>query len=391
MRKMKESGIEWIGDIPENWETRRLKFFAEISSGEYMPSIEYVCDGSYPIIGSNGEIGRTNKLNNTEKVIVTGRVGTIGSVMLVNKAWITDNTLIIDPVNICLDYLFYLITCFDFQTMLTNTAQPLITATKLKNKHIPIPPKGEAKIIASFLSEKCEKIEQINKKQKKLIERLKDYKQALITETVTKGLDPDVEMKDSGADWIGELPKHWELTRIKNECISLNHLRKPLSAEQRKSDLGLYDYYGASGVIDKIDEYNVDDTVLLIGEDGANLLLRNLPLVYKAEGKFWVNNHAHILKVKANNDYTYFSYLLEAGDYAPYISGSAQPKLTKSNLMSFLIVRPPLTEQIKIGRYLNNRCTQIEKIIGLKQKIIDKLEAYKKSLIYEVVTGKKEV
>ena len=172
----------------------------------------------------------------------------------------------------------------------------------------------------------------------------------------------------------------------------MDYLREPISAENRKNELGLYDYYGASGVIDKIDDYNVDDKVLLIGEDGANLVMRNLPLVYKAEGKFWVNNHAHILKPLANNCYSYMAYMLEAGDYTHYITGSAQPKLSQDNIKNFIIPMPrDYTEQQTIADYLGEKCADIDSLIQTKQSKIDSLKEYKKSIIYEYVTGKREV
>ena len=152
-----------------------------------------------------------------------------------------------------------------------------------------------------------------------------------------------------------------------------------MSAENRANDQGLYDYYGASGVIDKIDDYNVDDTVLLIGEDGANLRMRNLPLVYRASGKFWVNNHAHILKVKPKHSYGFIAYALEAGDYNIYITGAAQPKLTQFNLMRFPLAIPPYNEQLQIERHLDKQCSMIDTIIFEKQSLIAELEAYKKS------------
>lgn len=194
------------------------------------------------------------------------------------------------------------------------------------------------------------------------------------------------EYKDSGIAWIGEIPSHWRISKIKNETFILDYLRQPISAENRNNTLGLYDYYGASGVIDKIDDYNVDDKVLLIGEDGANLVLRNLPLIYKAEGRFWVNNHAHILKVKDDNYYEYMYYMLEAGDYYLYITGSAQPKLSQDNMKNFLIPIPPLSEQQAIADYLDKKCGEIDELISLQEKIIEELKAYKQSVITEAVT-----
>ncbi len=194
------------------------------------------------------------------------------------------------------------------------------------------------------------------------------------------------EMKDSGVAWIGEIPKSWAISRIKNEFLNLDNLREPISAEKRDNKLGLYDYYGASGVIDKMDQYNVDDTVLLIGEDGANLRMRNLPLIYRASGKFWVNNHAHILKVKPDNSYSYMAYLLETGDYSVYITGSAQPKLSQFNLMNFKIVVPPVSEQEIIAKYLDTQCAEIDAVLDKTRTSIEEYKKLKQAIITQAVT-----
>lgn len=259
------------------------------------------------------------------------------------------------------------------------------------NSVLAIPPLAEQADIAEYLDRETDRIDAIIAEAKASIEEYKEWKASIIYEVVTKGLDPNVKLKDSGIEWVGEIPVHWVLSRIKNETENMDSLREPISAENRENKLGLYDYYGASGAIDKIDDYNVDDTVLLIGEDGANLRMRNLPLVYRASGKFWVNNHAHILKVLDRNNYGYMAYLLEAGDYNVYITGAAQPKLSQFNLMRFPIPMAPRCEQDAIEAYLDRRVTEIDNLIDDKMALIEDLEAYKKSLIFEVVTGKRKV
>jgi type I restriction enzyme S subunit len=263
--------------------------------------------------------------------------------------------------------------------------------SEMKQIVIPIPEFMTQTVIAAYLDEKCGTIDEIIAEAKASIEEYKAWKSSVIFEAVTKGLDQNAEMKDSGVEWIGKVPRHWRISRIKNECTNMDYLREPISAENRVNVQGTYDYYGASGVIDKIDDFNVDDTVLLIGEDGANLVYRNLPLVYRASGKFWVNNHAHILKVSVNNDYDFVAYMLEAGDYTNYITGSAQPKLSQFNLMRFPIPMPPLREQHTIATHLNKKCAAIDGIIAEKEALIADMEAYKKSLIFETVTGKRKV
>jgi len=194
------------------------------------------------------------------------------------------------------------------------------------------------------------------------------------------------KMKDSGIEWIGEIPEGWETCRIKNVVTCHDEWREPISADKRESSLKLYDYYGASGVIDTIDNYNVDSTVLLIGEDGANLRLRNLPLVYRASGKFWVNNHAHILVVPPRNDYSFIAHLLESGDFTNYITGSAQPKLSQFNLMRFPIAIPSLDEQKHISNYLDIECSRIDAMLTKTRSSIEEYKKLKQAVITQAVT-----
>ncbi len=209
---------------------------------------------------------------------------------------------------------------------------------------------------------------------------------------VTKGVRGEREMKDSGVEWIGEINHRFSLIKLKYICSILDQYRKPISADKRsQSGSVLYDYYGASGAIDKIDDYTIDDHVMLIGEDGANLRMRNLPLMYEVNGKAWINNHAHILKPTERVDFYYLFYALEELDINPYITGSAQPKLSQEKLQNIWVPLPDLEEQQEIATYIRSKCAKIDKLIAKKEQLIKELESYKKSLIYEVVTGKREV
>lgn len=194
------------------------------------------------------------------------------------------------------------------------------------------------------------------------------------------------KMKDSEVEWIGEIGCDFRIMRLKNVAYILDEYRKPISAENRnQAGEELYDYYGASGVIDKIAGYTIDDHVMLIGEDGANLLMRNLPLMYEVTGKAWINNHAHILKPKSNYDFYYLFYTLESVDITTYITGSAQPKLNQENLKNILIPVPDYEVQKKIAKYLDEKCSKIDAIIAKQETIIEKLKEYKLSIITETV------
>lgn len=178
-----------------------------------------------------------------------------------------------------------------------------------------------------------------------------------------------------------------EMKKVKYLFDILDEYRKPISAEKRtqNSDV-LYPYYGASGEIDKIDGYTIDDHVMLIGEDGANLRMRNLPLMYEVNGKAWINNHAHILKPRKGYDFDYAFIALESIDINPFITGSAQPKLNQENLKEIQIPIVDYDNQVKIARYLKEKCTEIDNLTADIQKQIDTLEQYKKSVITEAVT-----
>ena len=151
-----------------------------------------------------------------------------------------------------------------------------------------------------------------------------------------------------------------------------------------------YDYYGASGVIDKVENYLFDDELLLIAEDGANLVLRNLPLAIIARGKFWVNNHAHILKPRRGN-LEYLAVVMEGLNYTPWISGAAQPKLTQDRLMSISIAVPPRLEQDEIIARAKAQTSGLTAAIVRARRQIELVQEYRTRLIADVVTGKLDV
>jgi type I restriction enzyme S subunit len=203
---------------------------------------------------------------------------------------------------------------------------------------------------------------------------LREQKQTVVHKAVTTGGDG------------------WCKSCLKREFTNLNYMRRPVEASGR-SQKGkiLYDYYGASGVVDKIDDYIFEQTTLLIAEDGANLVLRNLPLIYIAMGRYWVNNHAHILSPKDSNDLGFMAYLLESIDYSGYITGAAQPKLSQDNLGRVPLDVPPLAEQKLIAASLDEQCGRIDKLIGKLNDEIALFIEYRTRLISDVVTGKLDV
>lgn len=410
MREMKNSGIEWIGEIPAEWGVFPARYaFSEVktknTSGEVKNALQfkfgtiipksnfdadnedYVADTitNYTIVEPRTIMINGLNLNYDLKSL---RVGLVHEKGVITSAYLA---LKPDENIINAEFANYLFKGYESKMAFHNMGAGIrltLGFKEFKNQPILVPEMAEQLKIIDFLDNACAEIDTVIEKTKATIEEYKKLKQSVITQAVTKGIRPNRPMKDSGIEWIGEIPVGWNVSKVKNECKCLDNLREPISAEQRQRNNPIYDYYGASGVIDKIDFYNVDDEVLLIGEDGANLVMRNLPLIYKAKGKFWVNNHAHILKPFIHNDYNYLAFLLEAGDYTNYITGSAQPKLSQEKIMNYPIVRVPLIEQQEIADYLDKKCSEIDELIAKKTSLLSELESYKKSLIYEYVTGK---
>lgn len=198
-------------------------------------------------------------------------------------------------------------------------------------------------------------------------------------------LPPYPQYKNSGTDWLGELPRHWQVKQVRHLFQNLDHRRIPLAGEDRASLDKLYPYYGASGIIDYVDNYLFDERLILVAEDGANLLSRSTPLAFLASGKYWVNNHAHILRPK-HGDIEYWVGALQIFDYTPLITGAAQPKLTGDRLNSIALPCPPEEEQTRIASFLREKTVHLDTLISKKQALVERLKEKRTALISRTVT-----
>ena len=412
-----DSGIEWIREIPKNWQLKKMKHFCSLKSGNgfshdlqgraglEVPFFK-VSDTNTPVnkvdmlyaqnTVSSQEVHDFKFTLHRPKSIVFPK---IGAALLLNKRNIIVNDSCIDNNMMSLSsnqsnhkFLYYAMLNVDFERHYRGGGTvPSINESEVGDILIAYPTLSEQHAIATFLDRKTGQIDELIRAKERKIELLGEYRASLINQAVTKGLDPNVEMKSSGVEWIGKIPKHWAISKVKHELESLDHMRVPLNSETRGSMKSkVYDYYGASGVIDKVETYIFNEPLILIGEDGANLYLRSTPLAFKATGKYWVNNHAHVLKPRHGN-IDYLTNMLQSLDYTHYISGAAQPKLTAGRLMNISVVIPPLSEQIQIADFINHKTKQIDELHSNEEQTIKLLKEYRQSLISEVVTGKIDV
>lgn len=405
----KDSGVKWLGDIPSHWELKHLRNFLTLFSEKGFGHSQLLS-----VTREKGVILRNkdDKEENHNFVPddLNGYKHLYPGDFVINKmkSWqgsygVSDYEGIVSPAYFTcklrgVDPHFFsrairskaYIGFFMQYSKGIRVDQWDLDPSSMKDIPFVLPPIDEQLRIVPYLDAATSKIDEAIAQQHQIISLLKERKKIVINHAVTKGLNPQVKQKETSIDWIGTIPEHWRLIQLRHTVTNHDNLRRPITADQRERTNPQYDYYGASGVIDKIDHYNVDDKVLLIAEDGANLVLRNLPLVYKAEGKFWVNNHAHILKPK-RNDYDFMAMVLEAADYTLSITGSAQPKLSQANLNAVKLPIPPIEEQIAIVNAITPKVDKIELAINQQMEMVALLEERKQIIINNVVTGKVKV
>jgi len=411
----KKSGVSWLGDVPAHWGVRRLKtVFSKIVGGSTPSSAEpSFWDGDVVWITPT-DVSKTQRLRTSLRritreglkscsselvppgsIIVTSRAP-VGNVALAETELCTNQgckALLSKDDSILPLYGLALMQVLkpEIQSLATGTTFTEISTSTLGDVPLPLPPLDEQAAIVQYLDYKYRRIQRYIGAKQKLIKLLEEQKRAITHDAVTRGIDGDVLLKPSGVEWIGDVPEHWRISRVKAEFQSLNRHRIPLSSTERgEMSLRTYDYYGASGIIDKVDNFLFEGELLLIAEDGANLVLRNLPLAIIARGRYWVNNHAHILKVRRGN-IEYLAAMMETLNYQPWISGAAQPKLTQDRIMSIAITVPPPEEQARIAAFLQVATQPLEAAIDHARREITLLHEYRSRLIADLVTGKLDV
>lgn len=407
--KMRDSGVLWLGEVPGHWNVQRIKtLFREKDerSGDGNRLILWLtrARGLLPQAEASSRLASAADLSKY-KVCRPGEL-----VMNRIQAWsgifaVSEYEGLVSP-----DYSVFATTerleprFFEQVFKTPVVVEQFLQASKgigsgFNRLYTPdfgaipvaFPPLPAQTAIVRFLDHADRRIRRYIRAKPKLIKLLEELKAAIMHCAVTRGLDPNVRLEPSGVEWLGEVPEHWKISRIKTEMQNLNTRPVPLSGPTRgEMTSRQYDYCGASGVIDKVDGYVFDDEVLLIAEDDANLLLRNLPLTIIARGKFWVNNHAHILKPPVGS-LEYFAALLECLDYTPWITGAAQPKLTQDRLMTVRIPVPPGAEQASIVAWIRNNTGHLRAAIDKGLRVIALLREFRTRLIADVVTGKLDV
>ena len=398
-RKMKDSGIEWIGEIPEGWEIAKAKYFIDISHGS-----DSKTQGFIPVYGSGSESFKTCGEYKEGPAVLIGRKGATLHIphYIEGKYWNVDTAFDVKSKSHCiLKFYYYLAACFDYKYYISQTTLPGMTQSNYYNMFLPVPSLSKQFQIATYLDAHGAAFDFLISKVRSSIEEYKKLKQAVITQAVTKGVRGEREMKDSGVEWIGEIPVEWSVQRIKT-IFSIRNERNFLPLEQ----VNLISLYTDKGVIQHCDiekttgnkASNADGYKKVCPNDMiVNIILCWMGAIGRSDYA-GVTSPAYDVyvpspEIECRFYHYYFRTLGFSGDCYKNGRGimAMRWRTYSDQFRSIKVVVPPLEEQKEIVDHLDAKCAEIDKLIAKKEQLVKELESYKKSLIYEVVTGKREV
>ena len=425
-REMRHSGIEWIGEIPKDWKVAKLKQLGSYING-YAFKPEDWTDSGKPIIriqDLTGSFSNPNYYNGTidsRYLITKGDIlvswaATLDAFIWRNEdGWLNQHIFKAVPNSRINPHFFYWLIKVAMDNMNNDNKHGIVmqhvTIGLFGNFLVGVPTFSEQQKIANYLDKVCGEVDEMIALQEQMIEELKAYKQSVITEAVTKGLNPNVAMKDSGIDWIGDVPDHWKLEPLKYCFGRRSEKNNPVKTKERLSlsiDKGVTLYAEKTTNLDRFKDdftqYQLaypNDIVLncmnmIVGAVGLSKYMGCVSPVYYV-----------IYPIRPDIDALYYSFLLNIptirGVYFSLGKGiyaiergegrvnTCRLKVSYDDFGRLDIPIPPIDEQKKITEFIQNKCSEIDSLIAIKQTKIESLKDYKKSVIYEYVTGKKEV
>ncbi len=415
--EMKDSGVQWIGDIPSDWNIKPLYACLDEINQKNNPVVTTNIlsltntDGVIPY-SERGNQGNKSKENFEEyKVVYPNTIVANSMNILIGSVGLSKYEGCVSPVyyvymakpQVDIRYMNYLFQMEPFQKRLRQFANGIleirlrVSSHDILHQKVAVPDYDEQQTIADYLDETCSKIDEIIAEAKASIGEYKELKQSVIFEAVTKGLDKNVEIKECSVNWLDEIPSTWESIRLKYLLTEINNrsetgTEQPLSVSQVMGVVPSYMISVANPTASYVGQKIVEPNDIVFNKLKAHL------------GVFFMSKYHGLVSpdyaVYRTNDKVipkYLEYLFHTSacisEFKKYISGVAEGlmRLYTSDLFNIRICLPKVDEQIEIVKYLDKRITEIDSLIAEKESLIKDLEAYKKSLIYEVVTGKRRV
>lgn len=402
----KDSGLEWLGMVPEHWEILPFKRGVSVNNGRDYKHVK--SEDGYPVIGSGGQFAYASDYLYDGEVILLGRKGTIDKPRYFSgKFWTVDTMFYAIPNQKCIaKYMYYQALTIPFSFYSTDTALPSMTQSDLGNHLMCFPPISEQRIIASYLDQKVGQIDALISEKEKMVEDLKAYRSSLITETVTKGLDKEVEMKDSGVEWIGKMPSKWTVSKLKYICkingrigfrgyttddlvsegngaftIGGKHISKNLLDLSSPEYISWEKYYESPEIMVKKGD-------IVSAQRGT---LGRTAYIDKEIGPATINPSLVLIN-DIIEDAKFLYWFMVSNSFLSMIefvnTATAVPMISQTQFGNTLIPLPPISEQHIIVEYLEKEISKIDTSISEIEHQLSDLKSYKSSLITEAVTGK---
>lgn len=389
---MLETNINWIGSIPKDWEFKKIKNCGSFKTGKDYKDLQL---GSIPVYGSSETpFEYVNKSLCNKKAIAVGRKGTIDQPFTTpNKFWAVDTCLYntVDNKNWNFQYVFYWIKIIPFKEIGTKTAVPSLTQTQVNNLPIAYPKLEQQTKIANYLDIETSKIDRKISILEQKFEKLEEYKQSIIFETVTKGLDSNIEMKDSGIDWIGDIPAHWDIFRLKDVVKYIN---------LPKAKVNTNNYLEIGDIDIKTKTYNITNKDKL-SVDTARLAPKGTLLISTVRpnrGGIVITKYKHPISAAfcaIKNPSKFWFYFVQTRGFMNELikmnMDATYPTCKDMDIIKQVVCVPTKAEQEKIADYLDSVCLNVDKKKEIIKKQINLLKEYKQTIIYEAVTGKMEI
>lgn len=380
-KEYRNTGHKLIGDIPYHWEARKIKFLANIQNGRDYKHVE--SDDGFDVIGSGGAFVKASEYLYDGESVLFGRKGTIDVPLYINDKFWTVDTMFYSVIHesTVAKFLYYCATVMSFKYLATQTALPSITQFDLDNYFLTFPNRDEQQKIADFLDYKTQQIDQLIEKKKALIEKLNEQRIAIITQAVTKGLDKTAKMKPSDVEWLGDVPEHWEIRRLKF-MAAIQNGRDYKDVETEGDG---YTVYGSGGAFKKAIQYLYDGESVLFGRKGT------IDKPMYVNEKFWTVDTMFYTEIYDEMSPKFLFYSALTVQYQYLATQTALPSITQKDLEDYLLCCPNQKEQADIVAFIETKTYDIDAMLKVNNQTIDKLEEYRSAIITAAVTGKIDV
>ena len=396
-------------EVPENWVWVRLGSLADVKGGKRLPKgttfSENITKHPYIRVTDFNDIGvsleglkyidedvyekisRYTISSDDIYVSIAGSIGKVGIIpSCIDGANLTENAAKITNIKginqkyLCL-FLKSEFAQYQMQSATIATTQAKLALFRIESLTFPLPPLSEQQRIVERIEELFAKLDEAKERLQEVADSFAVRKAAILHKAFTGELTKQWRLENGVSD------ESWEEKKLSEITENQDSKRIPLSKSQRDNMNRIYDYYGASGIIDKVDDYIFEGKKLLIGEDGANLVTRSKNIAFIADGKYWVNNHAHILDVKDTVLLMYLCNYINNMDLIPYVTGSAQPKLTQAKMNNIKIFLPTLPEQHEIVRLIDDLVARERAAQQATEQALASIDLMKKSILARAFRG----